>query len=141
MPAKSERPAPMGAENAPEVVNPSNEARFSISVSDILPPETLEEYEKTLPGFKADFFAHWREDRKLAQDAERAQIQAQNRASFSLAFVTILIAITVSLFILGVLGMTAFLIYKGQFGEAVALLGGAVSLSIIGNYIAGKTKN
>jgi hypothetical protein len=47
---------------------------------------------------------------------------------------------TVTLSILGIIGLAAYLIYRGEFKEAVALLGGVMGLSIFGNYVAGKTK-
>jgi uncharacterized membrane protein len=116
------------------------EARLSISFSDILPPDLLEEYEKIIPGFKNEFFHHWKEDRKIKQESALAEIKSKNRASFSLSFTSIVAMTTVTLSILGIIGLAAYLIYRGEYKEAVALLGGVMGLSIFGNYVAGKTK-
>lgn len=146
MPAEPERPAPRHTETLPAAAEPvpwkhkEQAPRIDISISDILPPRLLEEYENVSPGLKQEFITHWREDRKLAQEAERAKIKAQNRASFSLFFSTITITITVSLLALGIFVVAAYLTYIDRFADAVKLLGGAAGLSILGNYLADKTK-
>lgn len=146
MPAEPERPEQMPMENTPVAVEPMERKhteqapRIDISVSDILPPRLLEEYENVFPGLKQEFINHWREDRKLAQEAERAKIKAQNRASFSLSFTAVIFTVTASLLALGIFCLAAYLIYINRFTDAVTLLGGAAVFSIFGNYLADKTK-
>jgi len=115
--------------------------QVNISISTILPPSLLEAYDKSLPGFKNEFFAHWREDRKLAQELEMAKIKAQNRASFSVSFINICVTCTVCILILGILGVTGYLIHQGQTADAIKLLAGFAGFFILSSFISIKIRN
>jgi hypothetical protein len=140
-PGKRESVYPPGVQKAPgQMFVSRTESNVSISFTEIISPADLEAYEKNIPGFKDEFFRQWKSAYDLRQETTRAEIEIKKRASFSASFTSIFVTTTISLLLLGVLGMAFFLVYQGAYQEAVALIGGVMGIGIFGNYLAGKIK-